>query len=182
MKVPVRIVDLIGKAVQKTSAKLLTQLQTVDPMITGVHYDYGHYTDIRERLGQKAKTAKTARFPLVILFEDYRVVKRTLGLEGIADAKIIIVHRSSKDYTRQQREDLVFKPILVPIYHELLHQLKISGDFMQYGPFQHNQIDRPHWGDPGLYGNDGYLLNEVLDGIEISDLRLQTYLPNCVTA
>jgi hypothetical protein len=175
-------VDLIGKAVEKTSAKLLLQLQAVDPKITGIYYQYGHYNDVRERLIAQGKTAKDQRYPLVVLFEDFKLNNRVLGLTGIADVKIIILHTTSKDYTREQREARVFKPILVPIYEEFLYQLKVSGDFMQYGPFVHARIDRPHWGDPQLYKNDGYLLNDVLDGIELSDLQLQTYLPNCVTA
>lgn len=184
MKTPVRIVDLIGKAVGKVSVKLLAQLQAVDPKITGVYYEYGHYNDVRERLIQKSKTLSTKdqRYPLVVLFEDFRLVNRVLGITGIADIKILILHLTKKEFTREQREDLVFMPILVPIYEALLNELKISGDFMQYGPFRHNRIDRPHWGDPELYKNGGYLLNDILDGIELSELQLQTYLPNCVTA
>lgn len=182
MKPPVRIVDIIGEVVASTEAKLLTALQAVDSKITGINYLYGHYNDVRERLGQYGKTEKNSRYPLIVLFEDFRIVNRVLGLTGIADVKIIILHTSSKDFTREQRESLVFKPILVPIYDEFLKQLKLSGHFMQYGPFRHNRIDRPHWGDPVLYGNNGYLLNDILDGIELSDLQLQTYLPNCVAA
>lgn len=182
MKPPVRIVDIIGDLVAKTSAALLTYLQTVDPLITGVHYQYGHYNDIKERLLAKGKIDPAARYPLVVLFEDFRVQNRTPGIFGIADVKMMVLHLSRKDITRQQREANVFKPVLVPIYDELLRQMKISGKFMQYGPFRHNRIDRPHWGDPVIYGNNGYLFDEVLDGIEISDLQLQTYLNNCVTA
>lgn len=181
MKIPIRYVEIFRSIVAKTSAKLLTQLQTVDPMITAIHYDFGHYNDVRERLIQKGKTAQDQRYPLVVLFEDFRQGNRVLGLDSIGDVKIIILHLTRKDYTRQQRETIVFNPVLVPIYDELLKQMKYSGNFMQYGPFRHDRIDRPHWGDPGLYANGGYLLNDVLDGIELSNLQLQTYLPTCPT-
>ena len=182
MKPPVRIVDIMGDLVAKTSAKLLTYLQTIDPLIKGVHYQYGHYNDIKERLLAKGKIDPTARYPLVVLFEDFRVQNRTPGIFGIADIKIMVLCLTKKEYTRQQREEKSFKPVLVPIYDELFRQMKLSGKFMQYGPFRHNRIDRPHWGDPAIYGPNGYLFDEVLDGIEISDLQLQTYLNNCVTA
>lgn len=180
MKEPIRIVDLIGQVVAKTSAKVLAQLQAVDATITAVHYEYGHYNDVRERLIQKGKVNPDQKYPLIVLFEDFRLVNRVPGLTGIADLKIIILHTSKKDLTRQQRESQVFLPVLVPIYDEFLRQLRYSGFFMQYGPFRHNRIDRPHWGDPGIYGNKGYLFDDILDGIEISDLQLQTFLANCI--
>lgn len=182
MKLPIRYKRIFEGIVAKTSAKLLTQLQTVDPMITAIHFGFGHYNDERERLIQKGKTSKEQRYPLIVLFEDYRQGNRVLGLDNTADVKIMILHLTRKDYTRDQRETLVFNPILVPIYDEFLKQMKISGHFMQYGPFRHDRIDRPHWGDPGLYANGGYLLNDVLDGIELANLQLQTYLPTCTQA
>lgn len=182
MKPKLRIVDLIGQVVAKTSAKVAPLLPAPPAPLTAltVHYQYGHYTDVRQRLMTDGKVNPDVRYPLVVLFEDFRLVNRELGLIGIADLKIIILHTSSKSYTRQQREDQVFLPVLVPIYDEFMKQLKYSGFFMQYGPFRHNRIDRPHWGDPGIYGNKGYLFDEVLDGIEISDLQLQTYPANCI--
>lgn len=180
MKPQVRLVDLVGRAVAKTSAKVLPLLPVLDPLITAVHYEYGHYNDVRERLIQKGKVNPDQKYPLVVLFEDFRIVNRVPGLTGVADIKIIILHTSKKDWTRQQREDRVFLPILVPIYNEFLRQLRYSGYFMQYGPFRHTRIDRPHWGDPGIYGNKGYLFDDVLDGIELSDLQLQVYMAECI--
>jgi hypothetical protein len=183
MKQPVRLVDQIGIVVQRTSAKLLATLQAVDPLITGVHYLYGHYPDIRERLLQlgKAESGKDKRYPLIVLFEDFRVLNKVLGLYGVGDIKLMILWPSGKAVTREQRE-ASFKDILDPIYIEFFRQLKISGFFMQYGPFDHKRIDRPHWGDAAIYGNKGYLFDEILDGIEISDLQLKTYYNNCVIA
>lgn len=180
MIAPVRIVDLMRGLVTKTSAAVLPTLQAVDPGITGVHYEYGHYNDVKERLMAKGKTDKPNRYPLVVLFEDFGVTNGTLGIYGVVDVKLMVLHTSRKDITRPQREANVFNPVLVPIYDELMVQLKFSGLFMQYGPFQHRRIDRPHWGDPALYGNAGYLFDDILDGIEIADLQLRTYLNNCI--
>lgn len=182
MKPEVRLVDLIRRVVVKTSTAVWPKLIQADPLITAVHYEYGHYNDVRERLLQKGKVNADQKYPLIVLFEDFRIVNRVPGLIGIADIKIIILHTSKKDVTRAQRESQVFLPILVPIYNEFLKQLRYSGFFMQYGPFRHTRIDRPHWGDPGIYGNKGYLFDDVLDGIELSDLQLQVYTAECITA
>lgn len=178
MKTPVRFVDLVGKIVAKTSDKLLAQLQLIDDRITGIHYQYGHYNDIRERL---LKFAPDQRYPLVALFEDYTVDHRVLGLAGVANVRLLILMTSRKDITREQREQRNFIPILEPIYQELMKQFRLSGFFMMYTFPVHRRIDRPHWGDPELYANKAYLLNEVLDGIEINSLELKSYLPICET-
>jgi hypothetical protein len=184
---PVYIVDIFRDIVAATSTALLTQLQAVDPLITGIRYEYGHYNDIRERILAYSKTGTKAVYPLVALFEDFRISHKQPGITGIANLKLIIVHSSKKDVTRVQRETNVFRPVLYPIYHEFLKQLKLSGKFMLFiaGEVPHDQINRPHWGDPELYKGTtattgtGYIFNEVLDGIEITNLSLITYLPNC---
>lgn len=184
MSTPVNISSVIKEVVAATSVKMLAELQAVDPLITGIHFEFGHHNDIRERLTAKSKTAKTAMYPLIALFEDFRVKRGKLGTSGIADMKIIILHFSKNTYTRQQREDLVFTPILFPIYNEFLRQLKINGKFMIYDEtlIQHDMIKRPHWGDPALYENTSYLFGEILDGIELNNLELTTFLSNCLAA
>lgn len=184
MSDPVHIVDVIGEVVAKTSASLLIQLQLIDPLITGIHYEYGHITDIRERITEKMKTTtnSTEIAPMVCLIEDFKLTKGQVGLTGITDMKIIILHFSKKDITRVQREENVFRPILWPIYSEFLKQLKNDGRFSIYDETRivHDMIPRPHWGDPGLYGNNAYLLNGIFDGIELSNLQLTTFLKNCL--
>lgn len=179
---PVYIVDIFRDITAATSTVLLAQLQEVDPLITAVNYDYGHYTDIRDKLTQLGKVTPEAKYPLIVLFEDHRIRHGQVGITGIADLKFMILYSSTKGYTRQQREELVFRPILYPIYNEFLKQIVKSGKFMgsTVEKLKHDQINRPHWGDPGLYKNEGYLFNDVLDGIEISNLELKTYLPNCL--
>lgn len=183
LSTPVYITEVIGSVVAATSTKLLTTLQAVDPLISGVHYEYGHYTDIRERLTKKGQVAKTDKYPLICLFEDFRIRHgaTTSGLTGIADLKIIILYPSSNEVTREWREINVFRPILYPIYFEFLRQLKNCGHFNIYNidEIQHDQINRPHWGDPSLYKNDSYLFGDILDGIELTNLNLETYLKNC---
>lgn len=180
------IVEAIGDVVAKVSSKLLTDIQKVDEMITGVHYLYGHFFDIRSRLIEKGKgdeENKRSRFPLIALFEDFKINHNREGLTGIGDLKILILFTSKADKTREQREVEVFQKVLYPIYYEFLRQLKLSGKFQIYDEtrIQHDQINRPHWGDPSIYANDSYLLGEVVDGIELTNMRLETYLSTCLS-
>lgn len=174
------IVDVIRDVVAACSAALLPTLQAKDPLITGIRYEYGHYTDIQERL-QVYKQQQKHVYPLIALFEDFRIQHGKEGTDGIGNLKIIILYISKNDITRQQREDNVFRPILYPIYTEFLRQLKLSGKFQIYDESKivHDQINRPHWGDPGLYKSDGYLFNDILDGIELANIQLITYQKTC---
>lgn len=182
MKPEVRLTDIMRRVVARVSAKKLAYLQTIDPTITGVHYQYGHLKDVRERLvAQSQANPMTRRYPLIWLIEDFEVVNSIPGIYGVSKVRIMILHDTQKEYTRQQREDRVFLPILIPIYNEFFVQMSVIGSFMQYGPFSHRRVDRPHWGNPAEWlGFKNYLFDEPLDGIEITELSLQIYLANCV--
>lgn len=172
-----------GEVVSAVSSAITAKLKNVDPLITGVHYEYGHYTDIQQRLISYSNTAskKQDRYPLIAVFEDDRVSHQKRGVYGVSGMKVMILALSNPNYTREQREEYTFKPILYPIYEELLNQIWQSGKFMVYSADQirHTQINRPHWGDPGLYSNESYLFGDVLDGIELNNLELTIYLQTC---
>lgn len=180
---PVFLIPELKKVVAAVSEKLLPQLQTVDPLISAVHFDYGHYTDIQERLIAKGKTAKADRYPMIWLIEDYETDHSQEGLTGLSKLKIMILHLSKGTVTREWRETNVFEPVLYPVYFEFLKQLKLNGSFMIYDETKipHREIKRPHWGDPKLYKNDGYLFGDILDGIEITNLQLKIFLETCLT-
>lgn len=181
----VSIKYIFGQVVRKVSDKLLITLQEYDGMITGVHYEFGHYNDIQERLIAYSKDPekKQDRYPLVAVFEDDAITHREEGFFGVTNMKVLILHTSKDSITRVQREATTFARVLYPIYEELLRQIWLSGKFHVYSPdqIQHTQINRPHWGDPALYGPNGYLFTDILDGIELNNLSLKTYLSTCDT-
>ena len=179
MSQPVYIVDVFRDVVAATSVSLLTTLQAVDATITKVWFEYGHRADVNERIITYSKQGVNF-CPMVILFEDYKVTRGEVGYTGITNLVIMIIYHTKIAATRVQREADVFRPILYPIYNELLYQLKIDGRFSIYDETKvsHDMIPRPHWGDPDLYKE--YPLKGVFDGIEISNLQLKTFLNNCL--
>lgn len=176
---PVYIVDVIRDVVAATSAVLLSQLQTVDPLITKIWFEYGHKNDINERI-ITYQAGGTNFCPMVCMFEDYRLKHGEKGLTGITNLVIVIIYYSKPNITRVQREANVFRPVLYPVYLEFLKQLKLNGKFSIYDEtlIKHDQINRPHWGDPDLYKE--YPLKGVFDGIELNNLQLITFLNNCL--
>lgn len=176
-----RIVDILSIVVEKVSVKKLAYLTSnVDPLITKVWYEYGHYNDIKERIHSYNKDEKFP-YPLICLFEDFPIDHSQEGTDGTGNLKIIILYKSDNKVIRTWREEEVFVKVLYPIYEEFLKQLKLSGYFQIYdeSKIPHRQINRPHWGDPGLYKNESYIFDAILDGIELNNLQLITYKKAC---
>lgn len=178
----VYIPNIFKTIVERVSWVLTPKLQLVDSNITGVHFLSGHYTEIKNRLQSKSNsiTQKNDKYPLIVLFQDIsEVTKANDGFYANLNLQFIILHNTvATDYV-EDRQAKVFEPILNPIYSEFFKQIVASGNFINYGvdSFEKETIPRPHWGNPAQYGNDGYILGDVLDGIEIKNFRLRMYKP-----
>ncbi len=81
---------------------------------------------------------------------------------------MILYHTKKESYT-EERYATVFKPILEPIKVEFENQLYKHKNVVYQHKAQReiDETERPHWGAPAKYGNEGYILDDVLDGIEL---------------
>jgi hypothetical protein len=178
LKEPVYIVDIFRDIVSEVSTALTTQLKEVNKDITGVHYLAGHHTEVKARLAGLSTTQskKFDRYPLIALFQDFVESRANSGgYFSETTLQLMVLHHTNKDSYTEDRYNKVFKPILYPIYEELLRRIaKQPKHIATYGPnnLVHDKIDRPHWGNPDMYGPNGYILSDVLDGIEIRNLKL----------
>jgi len=167
---PVYVIDVMREIVSRVSAVVTPQLARAQPTITGVQCLVGHHNDIRNRLVSQ----KTGKYPLIAVFQDF--VEREGDASGYTyvDLQVLILYYTEKTSYTEDRYDKVFKPILYPIYLELLQQIKKHKHvhIISANRIEHDKIDRPHWGDPGTYGNKDYLLDDVLDGVELRNLKL----------
>lgn len=168
-------VDIIQEAVQKTQTNVLGVLQLADNSITGVHYLYGHASEIRKRLLAKSEgdVSKFQRYPIVALIGDF--VEEPLVDENInAKLQIIIGHHTDASKYNEDRYTYIIKPILYVVYKELLKQLwRLPQVVKGYNQeLKHQKVDRPHWGNPAQYANTEYIFGDCLDAIEIRQLDL----------
>lgn len=186
---PIYVVDLMRDVVANVSDALTASLQQIDPKITGVHYEHGHPKEIIQKLNEKNKVDafKFKRFPLVALFQDFPEQRMTEpGLEYEVTLHMIIARVTDANYDATKRYDENFKPFLYPIYFELLKKIHALS-FGLWKPFQtnspgsirHTKIDRLYWGREGMYGNEGHIMNDKIDCIEIRDLKLLINFKNC---
>ncbi len=174
---PVFISDMIGEAVTAVDAALFNA-----PDFPHVYYDHGHPLEIVNRLQAKLKdeSQRLERFPLVMLFHDFTVQRNSQEFFGRATLNMAIAALTRKEYSTEERYTNTFKPILYPIYYQLLHQLGRSTYFHNaQAMVEHTLIDRVAWGRTGLYGNTGNQFDDYLDCLEIQGLQLTVKNKHC---
>ena len=155
-----------------------------DPSLQGLAPFYlpGHKLYIANQLLVKNNDAvfKEQKYPLIALFMD--IPGNVEGGMIKYNLHLAILHHTDRNYTTEQRIELVFKPILYPLYWKFMELLIKLGRFTWPGDRQfplHNPIDRPYWGMLYEQGTDRYIFNDRLDAIEISDLKISKTIKMC---
>lgn len=182
--IPVYIDEIIADCVLKAQGILLADLQAIDSNITGIHFKQGHPREIIKELEvlSKGLTTKTERYPAVWLFRDFpEDMNPVPGIYSDATVRIFIATRTDPTYNSEQRKVKSFKPILYPIYLELMNQIELSGKFVIQGHDrqQLRKTDHYFWGRESLFGKDGNFFTDWIDCIELENLNLKTYLKRC---
>lgn len=155
---------------------LLQKLQEYDQYITGVHYEHGHPLEITETLLKQSKSIskKFSRFPLVALFQDFPEAKGS-AFDSEVTLHILICYGTSNKYKASTRYDKTFRPVLYPVYDELLEQIRLEKRFnvINKSLITHTKIDRVYWGRETDPGNTANKFNDLLDCIELKDLKIK---------
>lgn len=138
-----------------------------------LNYQYGYREELNKTLINYSKSPEFAskKFPLVWLVQPFSISRGEIGWYGtMQDLSIVIINASEVNVRAQQRMENNFKPILYPIYRELLNQIVLSLAFDEsvVEKMSHKVIDRYYWGEA-----QQSVLNDVIDCIEISGLRLK---------
>lgn len=158
---------------EAVEAAILPTLKAYDPKIRRVSFQYGHPVTVQNLLKQweQSPTLQFERFPAIFWVEDIPE-RGIMGDMSVVTPRILILHQTSKDYSREQRQELVFKPILWPIARMLERKIEDLGYFQTNYQQPGTITERPFWGREGLYGSDGNILDAYLDAIEITNREL----------
>jgi len=142
------------------------------------YYMHGHPLDVIKTLNQKDRDPvnKSKKYPLIALLQDFteemgedqRIVSET-------SLNIVIAYHTVSEYNSAQRYDNSFRTILYPLYDLLIEKIIDSGWFLNVGSGRvpHDKIDRLYWGRGETKGNKAVVFNDLIDAIEIQNLRLQ---------
>lgn len=144
--------------------------------------DAGHRLAVANKLLEKDRDSvfKYQKYPLIALFMD--VPEQVV--DGMIHYSLVvgIFNLTDANYTVQQRYEKNFKPILYPLYKQFLTNLRTVGCFAWQGDQTfppHTKLDRPFWGKVYDQGNEGYIFNDRLDCIEITDLKINKRIKEC---
>lgn len=140
-----------------------------------LNYQYGYVDELKETLAQMAKSPEFAakKYPLVWLVQPFTISRGELGWFGtLENGRLFIIAPSEKTSKARKRMTAVFKPVIYPIYNEILNQVVISEEFDQLDvdSLSHKITDRYYWGE-----DQQKVISDVFDCLEISQLKLKIH-------
>jgi hypothetical protein len=165
--------DIMEGVVARVSAAF--EARSVDPF--PVFFDKGVYSQVSKNIYAN----NPDKFPLVWLVMPFTTKRENFSIYGEVRCELIIVMPTDSKFTQQQRDDISFKPRLLPIYKVLLQEIARERWFSLKSPnVWHNQTIRPYWGGGDVNGSDTpNLFKKEVDAISISNLLLSIRSQNC---
>ena len=141
-----------------------------------VYFMHGNPREIVEVLQSYTAsfTRKNKKYPMVHLFRDMReeISKGIYGLEPTVQCRLVICTLTKKDLRADDRESQNFKPILLPIFEELINQISKSKLFgmPSIDDMKIKKWDRYYWGSSEVDKNK---LNDYIDAVEVESISLK---------
>lgn len=161
---------------------VLPQLQIYDSLITGVHFEHGHYLEIAKALQLKAlgTDSKFEKWPLIGLFRDFPE-KNVVGMYSDITVTIVIAKSSDPNWTSDQREANSFIPVLYPVLSALFKAIDNDSRFTMQSvqEVDYTKIDHYYWGSQTVLDKAPNIFNEWTDSIELRELKLSINPLNC---
>lgn len=141
---------------------------------------YGHRREISNRLlmKDKDKVYKYQKYPLIAL---RLPIEENILYDSIHEVglNIAFLAFTDKNYRAPERYANVIQPVLQPLYEDFMQKLQESSEIMNIGGIEHQKTDRLFYGVEALEGNERYIFNDPLDGIELQDLNLKLIENKC---
>jgi hypothetical protein len=141
-----------------------------------LNYQYGYVREFNETMESWGKSSvdHVKKFPCVYLLQPFTYERGIVGFYGRFNniRLFIITSEANKTKKAEERMTTNFKPVIYPIYRELLNQIDLSIAFSTQGVqrIKHNVTDRYYWGD-----SQQQFLNDAVDCMEINGMQLDMY-------
>lgn len=123
-------------------------------------------------------------FPLVWLVYKFKDTFGTnFAISNETSFQVIIAMPTEPGYTQQQRDDISFKPRLLPIYDLLMKEIKRDKWFVAVGDngIKHERVILPYWGISETEGMDvpNLFKDRHIDAISVTVTGLKVRRENC---
>lgn len=152
------------------------ELRDDDPF--SVHYDRGLYQQVgNDRL---IDNSGFIMIWLVMPFIEDGALDRSYYAD--ATCELFIATPTEANYSQQQREDINFYPRLIPVFHELIKEIKNEPKLNRPKIVRHTRTLLPYWGGGDVMGpGQPNLWKNYADCIKISGLKLRIEnIKNCI--
>ncbi|MEG1403688.1 hypothetical protein [Bacteroides sp.] len=163
-----RSLQEVIRDVCKSTAKELSNLK-----VDEINFQFGDSVYINTKLIEMAQIQMN-RFPLIGLFpfEEHRGIS---GIECEAELDLIIACQTVAGYDNWQRHDISFNGFLRIIYDEFMRQLKqcTELDFGNAGEIEHIYKENYAYGSRGVMDSEKRDLPELIDAIEIKNMKVK---------
>jgi hypothetical protein len=138
-----------------------------------INYQYGYLMELQNTLKEYSKTVEysSKKYPLVWLVQPFSINRKDVTYYGDTTLRLFIIQESEKGLKASERMAQTFKPVIYPIYRELLKQITNNGvlfDGLMGDHVPHTVTDRYYWGE-----DQQNIINDVFDCLEISNMRLK---------
>lgn len=132
-----------------------------------VYSYYGYIQELDETLIQynQSPALFDKKYPLVWLSQPFTITAGKLPqlYAELSELRMFIIKDSVKEWKAKDRMEKNYKPVIYPIFYELINQMALSKAFIGYKAKMNYQFtDRYYWGE--LQKN---VLNDVVDIIEV---------------
>lgn len=136
-----------------------------------LNYQFGYIEELNETLKQMEGNPNQfdKKFPLIWLAEPFTIKRGITGIFGTAEVDLFIINTTNTTWKARERMDNNYKPVLLPIYRELLYQLILSVvfDIQSIDKLPHTLTKGYYWGE-----NQQTVLNDSVDCLKIGRLFL----------
>jgi hypothetical protein len=181
------VLDIMQTIVDEVSAEITPYLKTLDPLIEGVRFDYGHPSELVGRLAEmtQGNKSKYRKYPLIGLFLDFPEKKGVaINVKSRAKLNMFLANGTQFDWSSFQRNQNNFVPYLIPIRDSFFKHLSKSKFILQPegGLFDYTEVKRFYWGRQGFefYENGKTnVFGDHIDAMEFLGLEIDTAVPSC---
>lgn len=166
--------DLLKTIVARVNAEFAARAAKEDPPGTPIElfFDYGLVSQVT-----RSVHANPDNFPLLWLVFNFDENITGNPAEFLnTSIQLLIMTPTENTYSMDQRDTINFKPILFPIYQELLRQIRSAVEFGKPSEtdLKHTRTIRPYWGGGDLGGTDtDNLFKKYVDAVHIRNLNLR---------
>ena len=138
-----------------------------------LNYQYGYVNELKETLAtfDKTVTYSVQKFPLVYLVQPFTITRDSYRYFGKANGlEIFIINETVQDKKAPARMTDNFKPVIYPIYRELLKQISLARCFQEttVSNIVHKTTDLYYWGEE----QKEKMINDVFDCMYVNGLNL----------